>query len=599
VTVNDIQAAIVKPALPPVATTTKSDGNGNVETVTNDKKVIKESKEMQKVIDYVYKEKPQLAVMVPTTTKTITYGDITEDTVLFTGEKQTTVQVTTITNKKTQVVTILDSRIIPITYQPIRPAVFAPGQPIYAQPIYPIRPIYIQPMLPIQVIPTPALPIAIKQFPEIKNILASVEASEGKGVKIQEVTVEEFTSVKKYITVTETEKGKSQLVYVFDKGTNEIKLIQTVPILTVIKPVFVETKTNAQGEQVTTSTSVDQVVVKVPEVQTMVEEIKKKYNIDVTTAVKVIEIKGTTAKEIKIVFETEKKTSIVFTGLTNGTKVQVIDVQDIPEIALKPVISVKPVLPGGPQVDATPEIKKSVEEVVFSHPIIKEQYPEATVKYFKYQETSYVSNYQVTVINKKGETSVIDLIQEPGQPIEIIRIEGKPVEVLKTGGEIASTEVMIVPKTGNKVVITTDRQVIKTDTTIRHITQNIYAQLPDLVGSIPIKADSITYGTSKETSIVFSTEGKAQVQVTVIFDISTNKVEIVNTQPIQPDEKPKVQTIPGSIVTIASKKFAELKTMITSIETSMSGSVNLDELKVKDLDQVKIYTSVVYSPAKP
>lgn len=210
-----------------------------------------------------------------------------------------------------------------------------------------------------------------------------------------------------------------------------------------------------------------------------------------------------------------------------------------------------------------------------------------------------MSNYQVTVINKKGETSVIELIQEPGQPIEIVRIEGKPVEVLKTGGETPSTEVMIVPKTGNKVVITTDRQVIKTDTTIRHITQNIYAQLPDLVGSIPIKADSITYGTSKETSIVFSTEGKAQVQVTVIFDISTNKVEIVNTQPIQPDEKPKVQTIPGSIVTIASKKFAELKTMITSIETSMSGSVNLDELKVKDLDQVKIYTSVVYSPAKP
>lgn len=174
VIVNDISPVIVRPALPPVTTVTKTDDNGNVETTTNDKTVIKESKGLQKTIEYIYQEKPQLAVLVSTATKTVTYGDIQEDTVVFTAEKQSSVQVTTITNTKTQTVTILDSRIIPVTYQPIKPAVLTPQTPIYALPIQPVKPILIKPTLPVQIIPTPILPIAIKKYPEIKEIVTSV-----------------------------------------------------------------------------------------------------------------------------------------------------------------------------------------------------------------------------------------------------------------------------------------------------------------------------------------------------------------------------------------------------------------------------------------
>lgn len=160
------------------------------------------------------------------------------------------------------------------------------------------------------------------------------------------------------------------MVYVYDKDTKEVKLIQTVPIPGEITPVFIETKINEKGEEVTTSTSVEQVVVRVPEVQTLVEELKKKYNVDVTTATKVVEVKGTTVKEIKIVVETDKKTEVVYTGIANGTVVKVVDVQETPEVVLKPIIPAKPVLPGTPTV-VKPEVKKPVEEVVFAHPIIK------------------------------------------------------------------------------------------------------------------------------------------------------------------------------------------------------------------------------------
>lgn len=37
-----------------------------------------------------------------------------------------------------------------------------------------------KPVLPVQVIPTAAIPIAIKKFPEIKDIIRSVETTERK-----------------------------------------------------------------------------------------------------------------------------------------------------------------------------------------------------------------------------------------------------------------------------------------------------------------------------------------------------------------------------------------------------------------------------------
>ncbi len=155
IVVNDIKP-VAKPAVPlPISTVTKSDNYGNIQTTTNDQKAIKESKDTQNAIRYMVKEKPQLSLMTPISTTSVTYGDIIENTVIFTSEKQNSVQITTITNNKTKAVSILDSKIVPITYQPIRP-------------------VYIAPSLPVQVLPMSAIPLAIKKYPELKEIVTSV-----------------------------------------------------------------------------------------------------------------------------------------------------------------------------------------------------------------------------------------------------------------------------------------------------------------------------------------------------------------------------------------------------------------------------------------
>lgn len=165
-----------QPARP--TTVTNKDSYGNVVTTTNDEKSIRNSSEIKRAVDYIYKQSPQLSALAPTSVTTAVTGNIIQNTIVFTAEQQSTVQITSITNKTTLVTTILDSRILPAP-RPVRPAVLQPGRPVI-QPVLPIRPVQIRPVLPIQVIPTPAIPIAIRKFPEIKDIVRSVEMKESK-----------------------------------------------------------------------------------------------------------------------------------------------------------------------------------------------------------------------------------------------------------------------------------------------------------------------------------------------------------------------------------------------------------------------------------
>lgn len=147
---------------------------------------------------------------------------------------------------------------------------------------------------------------------------------------------------------------------------------------------------------------------------------------------------------------------------------------------------------------------------------------------------------------------------------------------------------------GNQVKTTNDQQVIKSDSSIRYVTQNVIAKQPELIGYVAVKAETVTYGHTQETSVVFASEKKESVEVTTILDTETNKVEIVNTQVIKPTYKPYVQTIPSSMIRIVAKKFKEIKTMITDVKSTET-SMTVQSITVKDYQDSKIYTTVLTS----
>lgn len=71
---------------------------------------------------------------------------------------------------------------------------------------------------------------------------------------------------------------------------------------------------------------------------------------------------------------------------------------------------------------------------------------------------------------------------------------------------VIKTEVITETKTGNQIIKTTDPQIIRTQPSIKHVVQIINSQQPDLIGSVPVDVSTTTYGTTKETVVVFESE---------------------------------------------------------------------------------------------
>ena len=82
----------------PTKTSVTTDIYGNTQFSTNSLTEIKQSTEIQTVIKKVYEAKPQLAVLVPLSTNTVSYGKHLETTVVFGAHSQQAVQITSVLN---------------------------------------------------------------------------------------------------------------------------------------------------------------------------------------------------------------------------------------------------------------------------------------------------------------------------------------------------------------------------------------------------------------------------------------------------------------------------------------------------------------------
>ena len=269
--VNDIRPIVELPEVRPQIIVTQSDNYGNIVKTVTSKKVIKESKEIQKVIKQVYIEKPQLINLPAVSVNTVTYGDIEETTIVFAKEKKTTIQTTTVTNKKTKKVTILGTKILPVVYEPSKPIECVPPR----------------------IIPQVFIEKIKKTSVEVQKVTKKVETINSKVV---EIAVVDLGEVKKYTTIVQTDSGKEQNVIIYHKETKKVEVVQTTIVKEKVKKVFHQTVVNKFGETVTTCSSTDLIVKEVPQVTEIIKEINNKYDVDVSSTTKIVEAKGTTIK---------------------------------------------------------------------------------------------------------------------------------------------------------------------------------------------------------------------------------------------------------------------------------------------------------------
>ena len=209
-----------------------------MEIITTDTQTIKKSKEIKTVIETVYTQKPQLAVLKPVSVKTVNIGDIIENTVVFAGENKPTIQVVTITDS-TNKITVVGSRIIPVVYEPS---------------------VTIKPIAPIRFIPLTYIDRLKEKIVELKAIIKSINTPQ---TEYHSVSVEDWGNSKKYTVVVQTTSGKEQNVFVVDKPTSKVEKVTTTVVSE--KTIYTQTIVDKYGETVTVSNQPEQIAILVPQ----------------------------------------------------------------------------------------------------------------------------------------------------------------------------------------------------------------------------------------------------------------------------------------------------------------------------------------------
>jgi hypothetical protein len=144
-------------------------------------------------------------------------------------------------------------------------------------------------------------------------------------------------------------------------------------------------------------------------------------------------------------------------------------------------------------------------------------------------------------------------MEEGGNPVTIVNIQPFTNGTSPSSAGQTTTEVTVSTSTGNRIVVTNDIAAIKSDNNARYVVQNIISKQPELSVYTPSKTTTVTYGTIKEITVLFTAEREKPVQVTSI--VNGSNVQIVNSQTVTVKQISKIQVIPSVAVPIASKKF--------------------------------------------
>lgn len=236
-------------------------------------------------------------------------------------------------------------------------------------------------------------------------------------------------------------------------------------------------------------------------------------------------------------------------------------------------------------------------DTLFSNPLLKQNFPTQDILAIKDISTNFVTSYEVTLTNTKGQNATVTLVQpDVTQPLTIVNLvtQGSLTTVQQQTTAVTTTTVNAV--TGNTVFTTNDLTVLSSNVAILQLSHTVVAKLPNLIGYTVRQVTTTTYNQISESELVFVSAAEQPVQVTTLLNTSTNQVQIIDYHSTaQTTVSVSVQTIPASAISVAVKKWPEVKTILANIQTSFP-SATVETIIVKDFADVKIYTPVFSVP---
>ena len=262
-------------------TTTVNVITGNKVTTTNDVFVISNDIAISQLTHNVVAQLPQLIGYTLGAVTTTTYNNTSESQLTFQSGEQT-VAVTTLFNTATKKTTVISTQITTGNVSAVT----------------------------VHNIPVSAIPVAVKKWVEVDTILSNIKTTIATAT-VETLTVKELADVKIYTSVlriAESTESKTQVVYVYDKKTMEVKEIDRVIVPWEITPVTTVTTVDVYGQTVVKTNDISGIALTYPSVSVLFAQIETNYGVAISKAVKSIEIKEQTEfAEYKLITEVNGK----------------------------------------------------------------------------------------------------------------------------------------------------------------------------------------------------------------------------------------------------------------------------------------------------
>ena len=262
-------------------TTTVNVITGNKVTTTNDAFVISNDIAISQLTHNVVAQLPQLIGYTLGAVTTTTYNNTSESQLTFQSGEQT-VAVTTLFNTATKKTTVISTQITTGNVSAVT----------------------------VHNIPVSAIPVAVKKWVEVDTILSNIKTTIATAT-VETLTVKELADVKIYTSVlriAESTESKTQVVYVYDKKTMEVKEIDRVIVPWEITPVTTVTTVDVYGQTVVKTNDISGIALTYPSVSVLFAQIETNYGVAISKAVKSIEIKEQTEfAEYKLITEVNGK----------------------------------------------------------------------------------------------------------------------------------------------------------------------------------------------------------------------------------------------------------------------------------------------------
>jgi hypothetical protein len=372
--------------------------------------------------------------------------------------------------------------------------------------------------------------------------------------------------VQKIIAVVPTPTSKINVVYLYDKDTANLTLINSATLHLPNTAAFYSENTNQYGQKTIISSNVTEITTKVPQVANGISYINTNYqtisakpvsvikSIEYPTAYQISYVYPTTSDNtVSVVVSVDKTTNLVSEVSTYSSTTAITTDQQV-----APVQSTYPISINSTKIDtiisyinnSSAIVNANIETAVSAH-----------------QTTNVFGNEVITLQALSTDKRKIKVVVNYNPASEEVSIDSFNLIDKPVAKADILTEFKVDTVTGTKLTVTNSSTVLASSDILKAITEQFKLTNPNINDTILTSSASTEYpGKVKVVSIFTDQVSNQSTQVVSIFNKQSETVQIIETQPLT--SSVTLPTITREVYT--TDQIASAQTIYPSISKTLT-----------------------------